>query len=209
VTERTEQLYDKVSELSDAYDVLKQTQSELQQANAKLERDKELLQELSSTDRLTKLYNRAKLEELFEYEIKQSMRYNTPLSLIMLDLDHFKRVNDTYGHHIGDLVLRDVAAILTRSSRASDVVARWGGEEFLILTPKTNLQQAAQLAEKIRLAIENHRFDEVEHKTGSFGVACYQEQDTLITLLQRADLALYQAKEGGRNRVVTEAETKR
>ncbi|MCG8428608.1 MAG: diguanylate cyclase [Chromatiales bacterium] len=202
VAERTEQLNDKVEELSHAYETLKQTQSELEHANAKLERDKELLQELSSTDRLTKLYNRAKLEELFEYELNQSRRYDTPLSLIMVDLDHFKAVNDTYGHHTGDLVLKEMAAILTCSSRDSDAVARWGGEEFLILAPKTDIDHAAQLAEKIRAAVEAHTFPEVGKKTGSFGVACYREQDTLISLLQRADLAMYKAKKGGRNRVV-------
>jgi diguanylate cyclase (GGDEF)-like protein len=204
VDERTEQLNDKVGELSNAYESLKRTQSELEIANAKLEGDKELLQELSSTDRLTKLYNRAKFEELFEYEIRQTLRYDTPLSLIMVDLDHFKQVNDTYGHQVGDLVLQDMATILTRSSRASDAVARWGGEEFLILAPKTNLEQAAQLAEKIRIAVEKHPFAEVGSKTGSFGVACYRQQDTLTSLLQRADTALYRAKEEGRNRVVAE-----
>ncbi|MCU7922835.1 MAG: diguanylate cyclase [Candidatus Thiodiazotropha sp. (ex Dulcina madagascariensis)] len=202
VGERTEQLNDKVEELSQAYETLKQTQSELKHANAKLERDKELLQELSSTDRLTSLYNRSKLEELFEYELNQCRRYNTPLSLIMIDLDHFKAVNDSYGHHAGDLVLQDMAAILTRSSRTSDVVARWGGEEFLILAPKTDLDHAAQLAEKIRAAVEAHPFAEVGKRTGSFGVACYRERDTLTSLLQRADLAMYQAKKEGRNQVV-------
>ncbi len=202
VTERTEQLNEKLVELSNAYEALKTAQSELEYANAKLERDKELLQELSSTDRLTKLYNRAKFEELFEHERKQSERYNTPLSLIMLDLDDFKEVNDTYGHHAGDLVLQDIASILTHTSRASDVVARWGGEEFLILTPKTSLEQAMQLAEKIRAIVENHSFPaEVGRKTGSFGVACYHSQDSLTHLLLRADQALYQAKEDGRNRV--------
>ncbi len=204
VAERTEQLNEKVDELSRAYERLQETQAELERANSKLERDKELLQELSSTDRLTKLYNRMKFEELFDYELKQSLRYNTPLSLIMVDLDHFKQVNDTYGHHTGDLVLRDLAKILTQSSRASDVVARWGGEEFLILTPKTNLDQARQLAEKIRVRLEQHIFVEVGGNTGSFGVACCRKQDTLIDLLQRADTAMYRAKERGRNRVVVE-----
>ena len=204
VAERTEQLYEKVDELSRAYETLQHTQSELKQANAKLERDKELLQELSSTDRLTKLYNRAKLEELFEYEIRQSQRYKTPLSVIMVDLDHFKKVNDTYGHHVGDMVLQNMAEILSKTSRASDVVARWGGEEFLILAPKTNLDQAFQLAEKVRVAIEGYNFDQVGQKTGSFGVACYREMETLSALLQRADIAMYQAKNGGRNRVVVE-----
>ncbi|MEJ2407017.1 MAG: diguanylate cyclase [Candidatus Thiodiazotropha sp.] len=202
VAEHTEQLKGKVDELSLAYETLKQTQSELEKANAKLGLDKELLQVLSSTDHLTKLYNRGKLEELFNYEIIQSRRYNTPLSIIMVDLDHFKVVNDTYGHHTGDLVLIDMAAILTRSSRNSDVVARWGGEEFLILASKTDIDDAARMAEKIRAAVEAHHFPEVGKKTGSFGVAGYREQDTLTSLLKRADLAMYEAKKGGRNRVV-------
>ena len=209
VAKRTEQLNDKVEELSHAYETLKQTQTDLKHANAKLERDKELLQELSSTDHLTKLYNRTKLEELFEYEFNQCLRYNTPMSLIMVDLDHFKAVNDTYGHHTGDLVLQEMAAILTQSSRSSDVVARWGGEEFLILTPKTSLRHATKLAEKIRAAVEAHPFAEVGKRTGSFGVACYREHDTQASLLQRADLAMYQAKEEGRNRVVVERDEAR
>ncbi len=204
VTDRTVQLYDKIEELSHAYETLQHTQSQLQHANAKLARDKELLQELSSTDRLTKLYNRNKLEELFEHEIEQSRRYNTPLSLIMVDLDHFKKVNDTYGHHTGDMVLQDLAGILTGSSRNSDVVARWGGEEFLILAPKTDLHQAMQLAEKIRTAVENHKFAQVGQKTGSFGIASYRERDDLTSMLKRADLALYQAKKSGRNQVAVE-----
>ncbi|MEJ2426956.1 MAG: diguanylate cyclase [Candidatus Thiodiazotropha sp.] len=201
---RTQQLNEKVDELSLAYETLKETQSELEHANAKLERDKELLQELSSTDRLTKLYNRAKFEELFEYELKQSQRYATPLSLIMLDVDYFKEVNDVHGHHVGDLVLQEIANILAHSSRGSDAVARWGGEEFLILAPKTDLEQAAQLAEKIRITISNHCFPEVGKQTGSFGVSCYRDQDSLTSLLQRVDLALYQAKAEGRDRVVVE-----
>jgi diguanylate cyclase (GGDEF)-like protein len=204
VVKRTQQLNEKVDELSLAYETLKETQSELEHANAKLERDKELLQELSSTDRLTKLYNRAKFEELFEYELKQSQRYATPLSLIMLDVDYFKEVNDVHGHHVGDLVLQEIANILTHSSRGSDAVARWGGEEFLILAPKTDLEQAAQLAEKIRITISNHCFPEVGKQTGSFGVSCYRDQDSLTSLLQRVDLALYQAKAEGRDRVVVE-----
>jgi diguanylate cyclase (GGDEF)-like protein len=204
VAERTEQLNDKVDELSHAYETLQLTQSELKHANAKLARDKELLQELSATDRLTRLYNRSKLEELFEYEIEQCRRYKTPMSLIMVDLDHFKEVNDTFGHHVGDMVLQSMARILAASSRGSDVVARWGGEEFLILAPKTDLEQAGKLAEKIRLAVENYRFDEVGQKTGSFGVACYRDRDDLTSMLKRADLALYQAKKKGRNRVVVE-----
>lgn len=206
VARRTEQLNEKVDELSQAYEALKVTQDELKHANAKLERDKELLQKLSSTDRLTGLYNRTKFEEIFEYELHQCHRYNTPMSLIMVDVDHFKSVNDTYGHHTGDLVLKDVASILNSSSRKTDVVARWGGEEFLVLTPKTELEQAAQLAEKIRAAIEAHTFVEVGKRTGSFGVASYQGDDTLTSLLHRADLAMYQAKNSGRNRVVVEKE---
>ncbi len=204
VVKRTRQLNEKVDELSLAYETLKETQSKLEHANAKLERDKELLQELSSTDRLTKLYNRAKFEELFQYELTQCQRYGTPLSLIMLDLDYFKEVNDTHGHHVGDLVLQEIAKILSDSSRGSDAVARWGGEEFLILAPKTNLTQAVQLAEKIRATIGNHCFSEVGNRTGSFGVACYREKDSLTSLLQRVDMALYRAKEAGRDRVVVE-----
>ncbi len=206
VVERTGQLYEKVEELSKAYDTLKQTQSELKLANAELEQDKELLQELSATDSLTGLCNRGRFEELFEYELNQCRRYDTPMSLIMMDLDHFKSVNDTYGHHAGDLVLQEAASILSYSSRISDVVARWGGEEFLILAPKTGIDNAIRLAEKIRAAIDSHRFTGVGQRTGSFGVAGYRPNDTLTSLLQRADLAMYRAKKAGRNRVVVESD---
>lgn len=156
---------------------------------------------LSITDRLTQLVNRVRLEQVLDQWLHLAQRYDTPFSVIMLDMDHFKRVNDTYGHLIGDDVLVHVAKILTAHARSVDVVGRWGGEEFLIIAPNTNINEARQLAENLRLAIENTEIPVVGYLTGSFGVAGYHHGDDPKTLIARADTALYTAKRAGRNRV--------
>lgn len=164
--------------------------------------DKKRIEELSVTDRLTGLYNRLKLDEVFTYEITQTKRYQTPLSIILLDIDHFKQVNDTYGHQTGDLVLQEIAKILRSLDRQSDTIGRWGGEEFLIILPKTNQIGAMQIGEKIRFSIESHLFSIVGKKTASFGISEFQNGDDQNTLVERADNALYRAKKEGRNRVI-------
>ena len=173
----------------------------LQQANKALENEKETLANLSSTDRLTGLYNRYKLEDLFDFEKSQMLRHNTQLAIILLDIDFFKAVNDTKGHNVGDAVLKEVALILRASVRSSDVVVRWGGEEFIVFTPKTTLEQARQLAETIRGNMKNASFSHGHQLTASFGVTSFEEEDGLETLIQRADRALYRAKELGRDNV--------
>lgn len=164
--------------------------------------DKKRIEELSVTDRLTGLYNRLKLDEVFTYEITQTKRYQTPLSIILLDIDHFKQVNDTYGHQTGDLVLQEMAKILRSLGRQSDTIGRWGGEEFLIILPKTDRINAMQIGEKIRFSIENHLFPIIGKKTASFGISEFQNGDDQNTLVERADNALYRAKKEGRNRVI-------
>lgn len=159
------------------------------------------VEELSITDQLTQLYNRLKLEATFSEEIQRAQRYQAPFSVIMLDIDHFKSVNDTYGHDIGDKTLIDVAKILKQNSRATDIVGRWGGEEFMIILPQTDTDAAYEHAQILREMIEKHNFEAVGTKTSSFGVSSFISGDTSKTIVKRADGALYEAKKSGRNRV--------
>ncbi len=160
-----------------------------------------IVEELSVTDQLTQLYNRLKLEAVFSEEIQRAQRYHTPFSIIMLDIDHFKSVNDTYGHDIGDKTLIDVAKILKQNSRTTDIVGRWGGEEFMIVLPQTDTDAAYEHAQILREMIEKHNFEAVGKKTSSFGVSSFISGDTSKTIVKRADDALYEAKKSGRNRV--------
>jgi diguanylate cyclase (GGDEF)-like protein/PAS domain S-box-containing protein len=163
--------------------------------------DKKRIEELSVTDQLTQLANRLKLEEIFKTEIQRAKRYKHPFSVILLDIDNFKSVNDTYGHDIGDETLKSVAKVLKESVRSTDIVGRWGGEEFIILASETNLECTVQLAEKIRNNLELYQFKVIGSKTSSFGVSTFEENDTQQTLVKKADNALYKAKNNGRNRV--------
>jgi len=163
----------------------------------------EELKELASTDYLTKLYNRLKFEELFDDELERYRRHKRPLTLIMFDIDWFKKINDTYGHDIGDEVLKELAQLVQHEIRSMDKVARWGGEEFMILVPETNLKSATSLAEKLRKKIANFTFNQVGQVTCSFGVTELKEGEKFSTVSQRADEALYKAKDSGRNRVET------
>jgi diguanylate cyclase (GGDEF)-like protein len=158
------------------------------------------------TDPLTGLRNRAALSSDFQREWEFAKRHRKPLSVIMVDIDHFKRINDEHGHARGDEVLRQVAACLKETTRASDFVFRYGGEEFVALLGDTDAGGALQLAERIRFALENSAFrardGEFPRVTASLGVATYTGQDeNQETLLKRADQALYRAKNLGRNRV--------
>lgn len=154
----------------------------------------------ASTDLLTGAYNRYRFGELFGIELQRVQRYGGGLALIMFDIDHFKNVNDKFGHAAGDLVLKDVANLVRKMIRANDVLVRWGGEEFMILVPNTG-QEAADLAEKLCLAMESHHFPHLPTITASFGVSSYVRGDTLESLYERTDEALYRAKNQGRNRV--------
>ncbi|MBF0611678.1 MAG: diguanylate cyclase [Magnetococcales bacterium] len=160
------------------------------------------LARISQTDALTGLFNRRFFDEAIQLEMERADRYNRPLSFIMVDLDHFKQVNDTYGHPVGDQVLRELAQVLRQSVRKSDMVFRYGGEEFAILLPEATLEGVTSLGEKVRQAIENHQFAGVGHKTASLGATVLASGDTVETLIQRADAALYSAKRNGRNQVV-------
>lgn len=165
--------------------------------------DKKRVEELSITDQLTQLHNRLYLENSFNKEIKRSKRYNHPFSVIMIDIDHFKEVNDTYGHDVGDNVLITISNILLENIRETDILGRWGGEEFLIICPHTSVSEATVLAEKLRNSIEAYRFETVEKKTCSFGISVFDLKDNdYKEVSKRADEALYIAKNNGRNGVV-------
>lgn len=159
------------------------------------------VERIATTDQLTGLYNRHKFEEVYRLESERSRRFTSPLSLILIDIDHFKAVNDRFGHDIGDLVLQRLAAIIKDNIRKFDVFARWGGEEFLILSPGTDLQDAEVLAEKLRSAVEFSEFPVVKNVTISLGISVLNDRDTFSDLFKRADEGLYRAKESGRNKV--------
>ena len=157
----------------------------------------------ATTDYLTGLCNRAKFDRLFQDELLRAQRYRHSFSLILADIDHFKTVNDDYGHLVGDVVLKEFAQLLSQHIRQTDSVARWGGEEFIILCPNTDNVGAVQLAEKLRCVIQEHLFASIGQKTASFGVSTYQPQWDGTDLFRQVDKALYQAKEAGRNKVVS------
>jgi diguanylate cyclase (GGDEF)-like protein len=154
----------------------------------------------ATTDPLTGLYNRAKFDESLASETARSARYKTPLALIMYDVDHFKQVNDAHGHQVGDDVLVRLSEIVFESVRTTDLLARWGGEEFVVLAPGLDGRTAWQAAEKLRAAIEQATFSIAGKITCSFGVAEFQEGESAARLVARADNALYRAKLRGRNR---------
>lgn len=167
------------------------------------------------TDFLTGLKTRGYFEQQLELEIKRAERRRTPIALLMIDIDFFKSLNDTYGHHVGDQVLRDVSSILMKDMREIDTVARYGGEEFVIILPETSAQGALLVAQRLRRAVEQAKFfagspRAIEHLSISIGVALY-EQDAQFKrdLIEFADAALYEAKGRGRNRVVLYSEMQR
>lgn len=165
--------------------------------------DKKRIEELSVTDKLTGLYNRLKLDELMLIKIEAFRRYNVDFSIILLDIDNFKSVNDTYGHDVGDYVLQTIAKTLRTHIRITDIIGRWGGEEFLIICNNTNLDNSKILAENIRKIVENIKFDKVGTKTISLGLSEFQKDDDVKSIFKRADDALYEAKTTGKNKVCT------
>jgi len=162
------------------------------------------LSRLSITDALTGTLNRLGIQARMDELISAAQRFHHPLSVLLLDLDHFKNINDHYGHPVGDEVLTQFADVLCANVRGSDVVSRWGGEEFLIITPHLAQEKALQLAEKLRRAVAQTRFTHDIQITTSIGIAQYSPGTPVGELIERADRALYQAKENGRNRVVAE-----
>ena len=158
--------------------------------------------QLAVTDSLTETYNRRKFDEIVVKEHHLANHGGTPFSLIMFDIDHFKRVNDKFGHSTGDRVLKHLSLLIRGLVRQGDLLIRWGGEEFLILLPSTQLEEAGPFAERIRQDVEHEQFPGAGSITISLGVAQLREGDSTDALLKRVDHALYQAKQDGRNRVV-------
>ncbi|GAB6037574.1 diguanylate cyclase [Fundidesulfovibrio butyratiphilus] len=165
-----------------------------------LRRHNRELAKISQTDTLTGLANRTRLNDVLSSEYKRSGRNLRPLSVLLVDVDHFKRVNDDLGHLVGDMVLKELGSILRSSVRDMDVVGRWGGEEFLIICPETDTDNAAKVAGRIVSTVADAPFSSQRQQTVSVGVASLAENDSTDALLSRADTALYSAKKSGRNR---------
>lgn len=163
---------------------------------------KKQMERLSVTDPLTGLYNRLKLDSVFGSEIQRCERYGCALSAIIIDVDGFKAINDKYGHQTGDIVLKGVADVLCSNIRKTDTIGRWGGEEFLIICPETEVEGAVLLAEKVRRSVQDNDFVIVSEVTCSIGVCSYEAGMNESLMMKYADQALYKAKKQGRNRVV-------
>ncbi|HWR58862.1 MAG TPA: diguanylate cyclase [Thermodesulfovibrionales bacterium] len=182
----------------------KALQDELRQRNRQMEELLVKVELLAITDPLTGLYNRRHFETVLKKEMKESKRYNRPVTCLMIDVDHFKRINDSYGHEAGDLVLREVAQSLKQSMREVDTVARWGGEEFIAVMPSTNKEKAVEPASRILRTISQKSFEQIpgETVTVSIGISSADGNiQSLEELLRGADSALYEAKRTGRNRI--------
>ena len=160
-----------------------------------------VLESQATTDSLTGIYNRRKFLELLQQEIRESKRYEIPLELIFFDIDHFKEINDNYGHEAGDSILQELASLVNSMIRQADIFARFGGEEFVILAHNSDVGAGCELAEKIRRAVHLHNFTQAGRVTCSFGVAQYLPDDTTDSIIKRADDAMYSAKKRGRNLV--------
>ncbi len=166
-----------------------------------IQKEKLRAEHTASYDRLTSVYNRAKFEEIFEIKFHSAKRYKRELSVAILDIDHFKNVNDTYGHLIGDKILKLLATTCLKSIRKTDIFARWGGEEFVLLMDETDLNSAKFVCENLRITIEKMTEKNLPQITVSIGITSINDKDTKSTLFERADKALYFAKQSGRNRV--------
>lgn len=176
--------------------------NKLQKNHEELSNAKKELDALYITDRLTNVYNRIKIDEIIDIELKKKNRFENTFSIILLDIDNFKSVNDTYGHLVGDLILKEFADILKNNIRDIDFLGRWGGEEFMIVCLQTDEKGAVALSENLRVKIEEFDFTKVGKITASFGVsACCKKDDDAKSLVDHADKALYRAKENGRNKV--------
>lgn len=172
---------------------------EIESAYLRLKRSNRRLTTLATTDPLTGAFNRRHFENRVDAEVARAQRDGKPLSLMIFDIDHFKKVNDRFGHRVGDEVLVELTQLAQEHARDNDVLARWGGEEFIMLLPDCDALEAHQAAEKLRQTISNHHFDVVGQLTCSFGVAQALPGEPLQTWVNRADAALYGAKDTGRN----------
>lgn len=180
----------------------KKREAELLEINSLLDFRSKQLEEKSKTDTLTGAFNRQGIEESIRIGLWEWRSQKKPLSLVLIDIDHFKNINDKYGHAIGDHVLSTLSNIVKQHIRINDLFARWGGEEFVLVCRDTKIEQASLIAEKIRELIANYAFNDNVQVTASFGVATLNANETLEQLFNNADKALYEAKHQGRNKVV-------
>lgn len=160
------------------------------------------IRRITELDHLTQLYNRLKLDAVIKMEVERSKRSHTMFSIIILDIDNFKAVNDTFGHNVGDDVLKEISEIIRTAIRKIDIAGRWGGEEFIIILPESDISGGLILAEKIRIKVDSYYFSNVGHLTASFGVAEFENEISEMEIVSRADNAMYEAKNSGKNRVI-------
>lgn len=180
----------------------KEYQEELSKINAALIKKNEQIEHLASQDPLTNLYNRYKFSKLFDLSHRAMVEREGVMALVMVDVDFFKKINDTYGHGVGDRVLVAIAELFMSHLREEDIICRWGGEEFVLLLPSANLHNALALAEKLRVQIQKMEIEPVNTISASFGVTQLRAEDNLKSVVDRADAALYRAKSAGRNCVM-------
>jgi diguanylate cyclase (GGDEF)-like protein/PAS domain S-box-containing protein len=183
------------------YIALKEDITEIKKAHDDLKTLNQLLELRATTDALTGISNRLKFDEMLMKEVSRSKRHNIPLSLVMFDIDHFKAINDAFGHHTGDVVLKELTSRISQHIRKHDYLARWGGEEFMILLTHTTVESAVPFAEYCRVQTEELKIGGVEGLTCSFGVTELKKDDDIFSFTRRVDAALYKAKSSGRNRV--------
>jgi len=163
--------------------------------------EKDAITKVAQKDELTQIYNRTKFNTILSFALRNAEIYDEPFTIILFDIDHFKNVNDKHGHNVGDQVLIQLSSLIKAQLRSQDTFARWGGEEFIILSESSTQNEAHILADRLRKTIEDFPFDVVENVTCSFGISQCEKNDTATSLLKRADDALYQAKKSGRNKV--------
>jgi diguanylate cyclase (GGDEF)-like protein len=180
----------------------KKREAELLEINSLLDLRGQQLEEKSKTDTLTGAFNRQGIEEAIRIGLWEWRSQKKPLSLVLMDIDHFKNINDEHGHMIGDHVLSTLSNLVKQHIRTNDLFARWGGEEFVLVCRDTKIEQASLIADKIRELIASYAFNDNIQVTASFGVATLNANETLEQLFNNADKALYKAKDQGRNRVV-------
>jgi len=183
--------------------LMREHQEELQEINTILKAQNKAYELMASTDSLTGLYNRHKFKDFFISSLKMMLERDGVMSLVMMDMDYFKKVNDTYGHNVGDDVLKGIASILKNGIREIDIACRWGGEEFVLLFPTVDIQQAYKIAEKLRLEIQNKHIPTVGNVTASFGITSIYDETSIEDAIHKADNALYHAKSSGRNCVMS------
>jgi diguanylate cyclase (GGDEF)-like protein len=192
-----------IDQLESANRAQKDLAAELSERTSELLQKNDTLKNLAIRDGLTGLYNKYYFDEVLYDSSNRTSRYGEPLTLVLIDVDHFKTINDTHGHDTGDLVLVELAEILKRTVRKADILCRWGGEEFAVLMPQTTKDGGVTASEKMRKSIEDTKFHVIGNLTASFGVAQRAEKENNEDWFKRVDKALYAAKEQGRNQVVS------